>query len=628
LKYQLNTMKIICCFLTITIIISVAASGVYAMTQGQKSVGDIGADITWYDFGDTYTSYYINDDLGTGFYALTMSDGSTISKTGFVNSKGELVLEPVAYGGFSTFGGGEGSVFGIKTGDGNYTYIDSDGIKVIDGTAYSEMGFFDNEYATVTLKSNSRKGVIDKNGSLIFEDKEGKYKEFRFLGSGIFAAEINENNYDFLDSTGAPLTETHYTNDWLWGVSEETILVSKDGKYGFLDLSGNEIVPLIYDNAYSFGGGLAAVCKNGKWGFADKTGKEVILPAFDEVRPYFNNDLIAVSIDGKWGLVDKAGDIVLPVEYDYVMEYDSGFFVAKKENRSFLLDASGKLVSTEDYSSIYLDPSSQIHVEKILNDATVNAYLDENETMLTGWKEFSLIYLSDQLYLGAKYGEYPPGVAPPHDYLQKFALLDSGGNNLTGFRYSNTGNFLNNFLVVNKYYYGTAGLVNQYGAEVLPTIFDDILLTDEGYAFITISDENSGTSRVGYFKIPESFSNIKNTKPITVYLNGTELYFDSEPVIKNQKTMVPVRKIFNSLGASVEWDGITKTVTSGSGDKNISLTIGSDIAYVNGSEIQLEAAPFLQDDITFVPLKFVSENLGADVKWDGDLRRVLITSNE
>ena len=479
----------------------------------------------------------------------------------------------------------------------------------------------------MTLKSDSKKGVIDKNGNLIFEDKEGKYQNFRFLGSGIFAAEIRENNYEFLDYTGNLLTKSPYTNEWLREVSEGTISVSRDGKYGFLDLSGSEIVPLIYDNVYFFSEGLAAVCKNGKWGFVDKTGKEVISPRFDTVRP-FNNSLAIVSVNDKSGLIDKAGDIILPIECDYITEYENGFFVARKDNKAFLLDASGKAVSTGDYSSMDLDPSGRIYVSRTLNGSTVSACLDENETMLTGWKEFTLRYLSDQLYLGAKYGEYPPGAVPPHDYLQKFALLNSGGNNLTGFQYSNVGNFFNNFQVVNKNYYGTAGLVNQYGAEVLPTIFEDILLTDEGYAFITISDPETGSnSRVGYFKIPDSYSTVKNTKPITVYLNGTELYFDSEPVIKNQKTMVPVRKILESLGSSVEWDAGTRTVTASGNDESLSLTIGSDIAYVNGSEIQLEAAPFIQDDITFVPLRFVSENLGAEVKWDGDLRRVIITHN-
>lgn len=624
---RLNLRRIFYCFLTVTMVTGLTAGSVYALDPKQKTIEGIGADITWYDFGHTYTSYYINDDQETGSYALTMSDGNSISKTGFVNAKGELVLEPVVCDGYSSSLDGGKGVFTIKTPDNHFYYIDSDGVKEIDENVYFEIGSFQYGYATATLKSNSHKVVIDKNGSVIFEDKDGKYQEFRYLGSGVFSAEISEKNYDFVDFTGALLSKSHYNNDWLRDVSEETISVSKDGKYGFLDLSGNEIVPTVYDDAYSFISGLAAVCRNGKWGYVDKTGKEVVAAGFDTVTP-FGGSLAAVSTNGKWGLIDKEGKTVLPIEYDSVTKSENGDFVANKDKEAILLDASGKIVNTEGYSYIYMEPNGRIGVGKTLNGSDVRAYMDKNETMLTGWKEYYLMYLSDQLYLGIKRGEYPPGIVPPHDYSQKFALLDSGGNNLTGFKYSNAGGFFNNFQVVNRYYYGTAGLVNQYGAEVLPTIFDDILLTDEGYAFVTISDETNGTSRVGYFKIPESFSGIKNTRPITVYLNGTELYFGSEPVIKNQTTMVPMRKIFEELGSSVEWNGGTKTVTAIGNGKSVSLTIGSDTAYVNGSEIQLEASPFIQDDTTFVPLRFISENLGAEVKWDNDIRRVLITSNK
>jgi N-acetylmuramoyl-L-alanine amidase len=55
------------------------------------------------------------------------------------------------------------------------------------------------------------------------------------------------------------------------------------------------------------------------------------------------------------------------------------------------------------------------------------------------------------------------------------------------------------------------------------------------------------------------------------------------------------------------------------------LTIGSDLAYVNGAEIRLDAAPVIQNDATLVPLRFVSETSGAEVAWDDALRRALIT---
>ncbi len=625
MRGRINAVKMVSYILAVMMITGIPTGGAYAATKGEKSVGDIGADVTWYDLGSRYTDYYIQGDAETGFYVLSMSDGS-ISKTALVNAKGEIVVEPDALNSLSSsYENGE-NISVIQKGN-DFIYIDSSGVKTIDGKDFSEIGAFRNGYAAVTLRSSSKKAVIDKNGSIIFEDKEGKYKDFKYLG-GIFSAELREDQYDFLDHTGALITKSPYTNVWLRDVSEGTLSVERDGKYGFIDLSGNEIIPPVYDDSHNFSEGLAAVCKDGKWGFVDKTGKEFISPRFDYVRS-FEGGLAAVSAGEKWGLIDKAGNSVLPVEYDFIDRYENGIFAAEKENRTFLLDASGKLLSAKEYSHLSFDPSGQIYVTKIVNGSTVSAFLDKNQKMMTGWKEFSLYYLSDQLYSGVKHGEYPPGVVPPHDYSQKFALLDSEGNNLTGFRYSNAGDFFNNFEVVNRYYYGTAGLINQNGAEVLPTVFDDILLTKEGYAFITISDQDTGgNSRVGFFKIPESFSGLKNIRPITVYLNGTELFLDPEPMIRNQRVMVPVRKIFESLGSKVEWNGAAKTVTGSGGNKNISLTIGSDIAYVNGSKIQLETAPFIQEGTTFVPLRFVSENLGADVQWDGNLRRVTLTSDK
>ena len=124
-------------------IISFATSSAYALTEGQKSIGDIGADITWFDFGDTYTSYSIQDNADAGIYALTISNpDDNISKTAFVNGKGELVVEPDTYDSGSSGGLGENVLY-TKNGDHwRYVYVDSDGILAIDGQAYSEIGFF------------------------------------------------------------------------------------------------------------------------------------------------------------------------------------------------------------------------------------------------------------------------------------------------------------------------------------------------------------------------------------------------------------------------------------------------------------------------------------------------------
>jgi len=115
---------------------------------------------------------------------------------------------------------------------------------------------------------------------------------------------------------------------------------------------------------------------------------------------------------------------------------------------------------------------------------------------------------------------------------------------------------------------------------------------------------------------------------IKVLLNGTELLFDVPPQINNGRTMVPMRKIFESLGAEVEWDGATKTITATREDTVIIMQIDNLSFSVSGKEIPLDVAPQLVDSRTLVPIRAVSEGLGALVRWDIDTRTVIITTTE
>ena len=102
--------------------------------------------------------------------------------------------------------------------------------------------------------------------------------------------------------------------------------------------------------------------------------------------------------------------------------------------------------------------------------------------------------------------------------------------------------------------------------------------------------------------------------------------FDSDPVIINGRTMVPMRKIFEELGATVGWDGDARRVEAVFDDgTHILLYIDNPVAYKNGEAKILETAPFIKDSRTFVPLRFVSEVSGAGVDWDGDTYTVTIT---
>ncbi len=115
---------------------------------------------------------------------------------------------------------------------------------------------------------------------------------------------------------------------------------------------------------------------------------------------------------------------------------------------------------------------------------------------------------------------------------------------------------------------------------------------------------------------------------ITVTLNGSPITFDQPPIIKNNRSLVPLRAIFEALGATVEWDGTAKTVTATKGDTVVLLTIGSNQIYVNGIAKTLDVPACITGNRTLAPARAVSESFDCKVDWDGELRRVLITTNE
>lgn len=112
--------------------------------------------------------------------------------------------------------------------------------------------------------------------------------------------------------------------------------------------------------------------------------------------------------------------------------------------------------------------------------------------------------------------------------------------------------------------------------------------------------------------------------PITILLNGEKLSFDVEPYIKEGRTLVPFRGILEALGAEVIWNPDEKSVTTKSNTTEIYLKIGSNETLVNGNKVIIDVAAEITGSRTFVPLRFVSENLGATVLWDGVTRTVAI----
>jgi len=108
-------------------------------------------------------------------------------------------------------------------------------------------------------------------------------------------------------------------------------------------------------------------------------------------------------------------------------------------------------------------------------------------------------------------------------------------------------------------------------------------------------------------------------------INSKQVVLDQPPIIENGRTLVPFRFIGDAIGAKIGWDSKKKEVSYVFGDMNIVLTIGSTTAIVNGKKTTLDVAPKILSGRTMVPVRFISEALGAKVDWDGKTRMVTIT---
>lgn len=131
----------------------------------------------------------------------------------------------------------------------------------------------------------------------------------------------------------------------------------------------------------------------------------------------------------------------------------------------------------------------------------------------------------------------------------------------------------------------------------------------------------------GLFEIDQPNQPIDNDK-IKVYLNGMIQSYDQPPILIGNRTMVPLRGIFESLGATVKYDGETQIITATKGELKVILKINSKTVSINGKTKTLDVPAIIQNNRTLVPLRFIGETLGADVSWDANQNTVFIKTEK
>ena len=153
-------------------------------------------------------------------------------------------------------------------------------------------------------------------------------------------------DYDLVTSTDSQLHSRFYL---FLQFSHGLAMVSKNGKYGYIDRAGAEVIPCEYDDADHFFESFAAVCKNGKWGYIDQAGNEIISFQYDDASS-FSNGLAAVKLNGKWGYIDQAGREITPLQYDRAGPFlEDGYAEVVLNDEIVLIDRNNGYAPKNDF---------------------------------------------------------------------------------------------------------------------------------------------------------------------------------------------------------------------------------------------------------------------------------------
>lgn len=139
----------------------------------------------------------------------------------------------------------------------------------------------------------------------------------------------------------------------------------------------------------------------------------------------------------------------------------------------------------------------------------------------------------------------------------------------------------------------------------------------------------------GYFKIVLSFMilifafsfNAFADTAVTVYVDNEKIDFEVNPIIENGRTLIPLRGVFEKLGARVDWNKNISEVVIKDKSNEIQMILGKSKVMVNGEIRDIEAPTRMINSRTFAPLRFITENLGHDIRWDSGTNSIYIVKN-
>lgn len=281
-------------------------------------------------------------------------------RVGYTDLRGRLVI-PLQYTAGGSFSEGCAAVsIALDSFFSSCTFIDTLGRQLFP-PQYESLSAFSNGFALV--RQYERWGLIDHQGRIVLPTV---YDFIMPLDDTLFFASQDEGMALF-DARMQPLTPFVYT----WAsdrVSNGRIAVVRDGKYGFLDRRGREVVPCSYDLVGIFGLNRAMVCIGDRFGIIDTAGRIVLPIEYESLsssgdKYYYSDSLAMVEKDGKVGYVDLDGKLVIPFYFSDGYQFSEGLASVRYGEKWGYIDTRGEVFMPFifDLASPYLWGRASVH---------------------------------------------------------------------------------------------------------------------------------------------------------------------------------------------------------------------------------------------------------------------------
>lgn len=533
---------------------------------------------------NNYSIIKMSEFAGVGEFSegLCAVQDKNTSRWGFVDTSKKWVISPQ----FQSASYFKNGLCAVNTVDGESVLINHSGKIVFKRSEFRNNINSDTfyvkkhgDYNIVLDRYSGKVALLDKNFKIItVNDVELTTLDTSPISETVFWEKNNGEIYNYKgQNVSGKLESENIALKQKMTANNNYIIGQADGTLKCFDIYGNKVAEF-NNKGETLLDGIWVVCNNKVHNIADN-------------KTVFENE----SVD-----VEK------------IETYYGKLFTVKKRNgTSALYSADGqKLVDFGKWDYIYPSSVSNNIVVSVNNKYGVADY--------SGKLHLPLEYGIKSVFVSAKNPMYYSVLSSDGKYV---ALTKNGTSVLVNLANLKLRNTLSASILTGYKYHKNGGTI--LDNNFTPVYSDESI----NYAGDCGSLDNGVIKQI-YSGSPTTYGFlIFNDSGVKVELDGSRIEFDVLPIIQNGRTLVPMRAIFEALGADVEWDGKTQTVTAKNKDVTIKLQIGNNVLTKNGQNIQMDVSPKLVDGRTMVPVRAVSDSFNVSVDWDNYTRTVVLFTN-